>query len=129
MISRLRLALAMSALALTFAAAPSQSAEVDWIGPNLLSNPDFETADDQGLPLDWTVTATPAGSAKFSLDQQIFLAGTTALKPRSRTPARRRCDPSRCRSKAASGTWFPSGIGARALASAASTAAWTRMWR
>jgi hypothetical protein len=80
MMNGFRLALAISALALTLAAAPSRSAEVDWIGPNLLSNPDFETADDQGLPVDWTVTATPDGSAHFSLDQQIFLAGTAALK-------------------------------------------------
>ena len=67
-------------LALAMCAAPSLAAELDWVGPNLLTNPDFEIANDQGLPVDWTLTATPAGSAKFSLDQQVFLVGKAALK-------------------------------------------------
>ncbi len=56
------------------------AAQQDWIGPNLLANPGFEQADDQGLAVDWTVTATPADSASFSLDKQMFLVGTQALK-------------------------------------------------
>lgn len=67
-------------LALAMCAARCLSAGLDWVGPNLLSNADFEIADDQGQPVDWTVTATPAGSARFSLDQQVFLAGKSALK-------------------------------------------------
>ena len=73
-------AFVLGSLALVLCAAPCLSAELDWVGPNLLTNPDFEIANDQGLPVGWTVTATPAGSAKFSLDQQVFLVGKTALK-------------------------------------------------
>jgi len=66
--------------ALLICAAPCLCAELDWVGPNLLTNPDFEIANEQGLPVDWTVTATPDGTAKFSLDQQVFLVGEAALK-------------------------------------------------
>jgi hypothetical protein len=67
---------------LTFAlsAAPGLSAGLDWVGPNLLANADFEVAGDRGLPPHWTFTATPAGSAKFGLDRQVFLTGKTSLK-------------------------------------------------
>ncbi len=53
---------------------------MDWIGPNLLSNPDFEIDGDRGLPRDWTLTATPAGAVHFSLDRRVFLVGKTSLK-------------------------------------------------
>jgi len=56
------------------------SAELDWVGPNLLANPEFETADDRGLPVDWTVTATPEDTAAFCLDQQVFLVGKMAMR-------------------------------------------------
>ncbi len=65
---------------LALCAAPALSAAVDWVGPNLLANPDFELADAQGLPKDWSVTAIPAGAAKFSLNRQVFLVGKAALK-------------------------------------------------
>ena len=61
-------------------ASPCLTAGLDWIGPNLLSNPEFEIADDQGLPVNWTLTATPTGAAGFRLDQQVFLVGKVALK-------------------------------------------------
>jgi uncharacterized membrane protein len=61
-------------------AAPCVSAGLDWVGPNRLTNPDFEIANDRGLPADWTMTATPAGAAKFSLDGQVFLVGEAALR-------------------------------------------------
>jgi hypothetical protein len=61
-------------------AACCPAAGLDWIGPNLLSNPDFEIAGDRGLPKDWTVTADPAGSARFGLDRQVFLTGKAALR-------------------------------------------------
>jgi uncharacterized membrane protein len=70
----------MVSLALTLHAAACFSAGLDWVGPNLLANPDFEIADDQGLPVDWTVTATPSGSAAFSLNRQVFLVGKAALQ-------------------------------------------------
>lgn len=60
--------------------ATALSAGVDWVGPNLLANPDFEIAAEHGLPKDWTITATPAGSARFGLDRQVFLVGKAALK-------------------------------------------------
>ena len=72
--------LGLVSLALAMCAAPCLSAGLDWVGPNLLTNPDFEIADDQGLPVDWTITATPAGAAKFSLDRQLFLVGEAALR-------------------------------------------------
>ena len=56
------------------------AAQQDWIGPNLLANPGFELADDKGMPVDWTATANPTGAATFSLDKQMFLVGTQALK-------------------------------------------------
>jgi len=65
--------------AVLFAAAVAWAAE-DWIGPNLLANPGFEQADDQGVPMDWVAAAQPAGSAQFSLDKEVFLVGTAALK-------------------------------------------------
>ncbi|NUQ63335.1 MAG: hypothetical protein HUU20_12720 [Pirellulales bacterium] len=71
----------MSLLSLGFfGILPCLSAGVDWVGPNLLSNPDFEITDKQGLPADWTLTATPAGAAKFALDRQVFLVGKAALQ-------------------------------------------------
>jgi uncharacterized membrane protein len=70
----------LALLVLTWLAAPRFAAAVDWIGPNLLTNPEFEMANDQDLPADWTLAATPAGSAKFSRDQQVFLVGKAALK-------------------------------------------------
>ena len=72
--------LGLVSLSLATCAASCLSAGLDWVGPNLLANPDFEIADDQGLPGAWTVTATPAGTAKFSLDPQVFLVGKVALK-------------------------------------------------
>ncbi len=69
----LSLALAMDAL-------PCRSAGLDWVGANLLANPDFAIANAHGLPADWTVTATPAESAKFTLDHQVFLVGKVSLK-------------------------------------------------
>jgi uncharacterized membrane protein len=72
--------LALGALALAFSRWPLPSFAVDWVGPNLLANPGFEAAAASGLPKDWTLTATPAGSAKFSLDRQVFLVGKAALK-------------------------------------------------
>ena len=72
--------LILATCALALCPAPALPAGVDWVGPNLLSNADFELASDQGLPVDWTLTASPAGSAKFSLDQQIYLVGKAALK-------------------------------------------------
>ena len=72
--------LALFSIALTLCAARSASAGVDWIGPNLLSNPDFEIDGDRGLPRDWTLTATPAGAVHFSLDRRVFLVGKTSLK-------------------------------------------------
>lgn len=72
--------LGLVSLSLATCAAPCLSAGLDWVGPNLLVNADFEIGNDQGLPGDWTVTATPAGTAKFSLDQQVFLVGKVALK-------------------------------------------------
>ena len=80
MITRVPRILTLGLLAIAVSAASSHSAEVDWIGPNLLSNPGFEIAGKQGLPVDWTVTAIPAGTAKFSLDRQVFLTGKAALK-------------------------------------------------
>jgi hypothetical protein len=71
---------ALGSLAFALSAAPGLSDGLDWVGANLLTNPDFETANDQGLPVDWTVSATPAGSAKFSLDSRVFLVGKAALK-------------------------------------------------
>ena len=72
--------LALVSLALATGTTPCLSAGLDWVGPNLLTNPDFAIANDQGLPVDWTVTATPVGSAKFSLDRQVFLVGKVSLK-------------------------------------------------
>ena len=72
--------LAGSSLVLVLCTTPCLSAGLDWVGPNLLANPDFAIANDQGLPVDWTVTATPVGSAKFRLDQQVFLVGKVSLK-------------------------------------------------
>jgi hypothetical protein len=72
--------LAAGVFVLAICSAPAVALGLDWIGPNLLTNPDFETADDQAQPVAWTVTATPAGTAKFGLDQQVFLAGKAALK-------------------------------------------------
>ncbi|MBC8870490.1 MAG: hypothetical protein H8E44_13795 [Planctomycetes bacterium] len=72
--------LGLVSLALALCAAPCLTAELDWVGPNLLTNPDFEIANEQGLPVDWTVTSTPDGAAEFSLDQQVFLVGEAALK-------------------------------------------------
>ena len=66
--------------ALAMGGARGLSAGLDWVGPNLLPNPDFETADDHGRPVDWALTATPVGTAKFSLDQQAFLVGKASLK-------------------------------------------------
>jgi len=80
MITRTWPARVLGPLALAMCAAPCLSAGVDWVGPNLLANPDFEIANSQGLPVDWTITATPAGTARFSLDQQVFLVGKAALK-------------------------------------------------
>lgn len=56
------------------------SAGIDWIGPNLLANPDYEAVASPGVPKDWTVTAAPAGSAAFGLDEQVFLVGKKALR-------------------------------------------------
>ena len=67
-------------VALALGSGRGLSAGLDWVGPNLLANSDFEIASDQGLPTAWTVTATPAGTAKFSLDQRVFLAGKSSLK-------------------------------------------------
>ncbi len=67
-------------LALVLCAAVCPAAGLDWVGPNLLANPDYELAGEQGLPKDWTLTATPAGTARFSLDRQVFLKGKGALK-------------------------------------------------
>jgi uncharacterized membrane protein len=72
--------LGLASLALAFCAAPCLAAGLDWVGPNLLANPDFETAGNEGLPVNWTLTATPAGTARFSLDRQVFLVGKAALK-------------------------------------------------
>jgi len=72
--------LGLVSLVLAMRATPCPSAGLDWVGPNLLANPDFEIANDQAMPVDWTVTATPAGTAKFSLDQEVFLVGKAALK-------------------------------------------------
>lgn len=86
MIPRIRRSRVPLSLALTLCAAPALCAApclanaLDWIGPNLLTNPDFELADKQGLPADWSLTATPAGTAKFGLDKQVFLVGKAALK-------------------------------------------------
>jgi len=80
MVPRARRVLALVSISVGMCAASCLSAGLDWIGPNLLTNPDFEIASDRGLPVDWTVTATPAGTAKFSLDQQVFLVGKAALK-------------------------------------------------
>jgi Putative glutamine amidotransferase len=71
---------ALGMLALALSPAPLPAAAVDWVGPNLLANPGFEIAGGQGLPKDWTLTATPAGSARFSLDRRVFLVGKAALK-------------------------------------------------
>ena len=90
MITRMQRILTISLLTIAISATSSHSAEVDWIGPNLLSNPGFEIAGMQGLPVDWTVTAIPAGTAKFSLDRQVFLTGKTALKAEVRGYRRRR---------------------------------------
>ncbi|MHB8972192.1 MAG: glutamine amidotransferase [Pirellulaceae bacterium] len=70
----------MGSLVLALCTAPALATDVDWVGPNRLANPEFEIAGEQGLPQDWAVTSTPVGSAKYSLDQQIFLVGKTALK-------------------------------------------------
>ncbi len=72
--------LALVSLALATGTTPCLSAGLDWVGPNLLTNPDFAIANDQGLPVDWTVTATPVGSAKFNLDRQVFLVGKVSFK-------------------------------------------------
>jgi len=80
MVPRARRVLALVSISVGMCAASCLSAGLDWIGPNLLTNPDFEIASDRGLSVDWTVTATPAGTAKFSLDQQVFLVGKAALK-------------------------------------------------
>jgi len=72
--------LILGVLTLAFCDARSLSAGVDWVGPNLLANSGFEVADASGLPKDWTLTASPAGTAKFSLDRQVFLVGKAALK-------------------------------------------------
>jgi len=73
-------ALALGPVALYLLTGSRVCADVDWVGPNLLANPGFEVLAAPGLPKDWTVVATPAGNAKFSLDQQVFLVGKTALK-------------------------------------------------
>ena len=78
--SRIWRMVALVSIALALLASPSRSAGLDWVGPNLLANPGFEIAGNNGLPADWTVSATPAGSARFSLDKQVFLAGKMSLK-------------------------------------------------
>ncbi len=75
-----RLTLSLGVLLALAAWAGPAGAQQDWIGPNLLANPGFEEANDQGLPADWTMTANPAGAATFSLDKSVFLVGTQALK-------------------------------------------------
>jgi uncharacterized membrane protein len=72
--------LTLVSLALAIGAAPCLSAGLDWVGPNLLTNPDFEIANDRGLPVNWTVAATPVGSARFRLDQQVFLVGKASFR-------------------------------------------------
>lgn len=72
--------LGLVSLVLTFCAAPLTAAGLDWVGPNLLANADFEIASGQGLPADWTLSATPDGAARFSLDWEVFLVGKAALK-------------------------------------------------
>ena len=64
------------------------AAGLDWVGPNLLANPDFEIAGDQGLPKDWTVTATPAGTRQV----QPGPAGLPGRQggPQGRGPGHRR---------------------------------------
>ena len=80
MMPHTRRVLALVALALAINTQPCLSAGLDWVGANLLANPAFEIANDRDLPRDWTVTATPVGSARFSLDHQVFLVGKVSLK-------------------------------------------------
>lgn len=75
-----RRALILTSLALLFCAGRCRASGLDWVGPNLLANPDFELAGDQLQPRDWAVAAAPAGSARFALDGQIFLTGKASLK-------------------------------------------------
>ena len=80
MMSNMSRAIGLVTLSLTMSIGHCRASGLDWVGPNLLANPDFEIAGDQGLPTDWTVSASPNGSAAFSLDAQTFLTGKTALK-------------------------------------------------
>jgi len=102
---------------------------VDWAAPNLLSNPEFETADEQGLRWPGRFTATPVGTATFRLDQEVFLVGKAALQGRrlGHRPAAVRC-PAPSRSRAVS-VLILSAIAAKASARRGNTAAWIRMWR
>jgi hypothetical protein len=75
-----RLARIGRALALLLVCAAPVVAQQNWLGPNLAPAPGFEQADPQGLPVDWTCAAQPAGSARFALDKQRFLVGAAALQ-------------------------------------------------
>lgn len=55
------------------------SAEVNWLGPNVLANPGFERLTDAGQPESWTSAANPAGSARFSVDTTTVLVDKAAL--------------------------------------------------
>lgn len=103
--------LSLTALAITLCVTPSRAAGLDWVGPNLLTNPDYETAGDQGLPVAWTVTATPPGSVTFSLDPQVFLVGKAALKAEvpDTGAATVRCQPV----PVAGGQWYLVSVGYR----------------
>jgi len=70
-------------------------------------------ANDQGLPVDWTFSATPGGTAKFTLDQEVFLVGKAALRVAVPDTGAAAVSPKPVPVEGERGTWSPSGIARR----------------
>jgi hypothetical protein len=74
-----RFGLAIPLLLLALDGRSGVGATLDWVGSNLLANSDFEVAGPVGSPAEWTLTATPAGTARYGLDRKVVLVGKASL--------------------------------------------------
>jgi uncharacterized membrane protein len=88
-----------------------RAAAVDWVGPNLLVSADYEQEQEPDAVQNWAVTVTPAGSARVSLDQQVYLVGKASLKVE--VPDTGSAAVSSTPVAVAAGTWYLVSVGYR----------------